>query len=390
VYRSTVLPTGPVNTDYTSPQIMSMLGYTPDEWKDQTLWITRIHPHDRDRVLDAWEESKAAGSPFSEEFRFLAKDGRIVWVIDETKLLSRDARGKPERFQGVMMDITARKEAEAAAVDAEARYQALASHGPVMAYVWERDPSGGGRHRYLSPQVEPLLGYQAEDWDDNDFWMSIVHPDDRERVYASEVQTEYTGEPWSLDYRVLTRAGEVRWLHDEGSLLSRDDAGLPHRFQGVYIDITPAKEMERELRESETRYRTLVEQLPAIPWSEEVDMVTGASRITYLGPQTESVLGWGIDELDSDFSNQMSLIHPDDREAIMRAEDVSREEGTWDQTFRVFARDATVRTVRSIGRCVSEPGARTQLWQGITIEVAKPYPATAADGSTDVGVSPSA
>lgn len=394
VYLSTVVPDGPVLADYCSPQVEAMLGYTPEEWKVQTLWVARIHPHDRDRILQAWESSKASGEPFSEEFRFLAKDGRIVWVLDETTLLSRAATGRPERFQGVMMDITARKEAEAAAVEAETRYQALASQGPVMSFVWERDPGGGGRHRYMSPQVELLLGYPMEAWNnDNEFWLSIIHPDDRERVYASEIQTEYTGESWSLDYRVITRSGEVRWLHDEGSLLSRDEAGQPHRFHGVYIDITDRKEIEQELREAEERYRTLVEQLPAIPWTQEVNTVTGRSRMTYLGPQAESVLGWTADELEGDLLNHGLLLHPEDRDAVMRASRIADAEGqtSWDQTYRIVARDGTVRTVRSVGRCASEPDALTRIWKGITIEVEPPRePRGSSVDGADADVSPSA
>jgi PAS domain S-box-containing protein len=390
IYRSTVLEDSESATDYTSPQIESLLGYTPQEWIPLSFWIERLHPHDRERVLDAWAVSKATGESFSEEFRFLAKDGRIVWVLDQTALLSRDAHGRPQQFQGVMLDITARKEAEAAAMDAEARYQALASQGPVMAYVWERDPSGGGRHWYVSPQVERLLGYPMARWNNNpDFFLSIIHPDDRERVTASEIQTEYTGEAWSLDYRVISQTGEIVWLHDEGNLLSRDDSGRPHRFHGVYIDITERKAVEHELRESEARYRSLVEELPAAPWTEEINMATGRSMLTYAGPQTESVLGWPAEDLYGDRWDHTRILHPDDREAAIRASKIAVEGGgPWDQTYRIVARDGSVRTVRSVARCVSEPGALTQIWQGITIEVA---PAREAESATalDTRLNPS-
>jgi PAS domain S-box-containing protein len=394
VYLSTVTPDGPVLADYSSPQVEAMLGYTPEEWKVQTLWVARIHPHDRDRILEAWEVSKATGEPFSEEFRILAKDGRIVWVLDETSLLSRDANGRPERFQGVMIDVTARKEAEAAAVEAEARYQALASQGPVMSYVWERGPSGGAMHRYMSPQIERLLGYPMEAWNDDDqFWLTLIHPDDRERLFALEVQTEFTGEPWSTDYRVITRSGEVRWLHDEGTLLSRDDAGKPHRFHGIYIDITERKAMEQELMDAEERYRTLVEQLPAVPWTEEINTATGHSRTTYLGTQTESVLGWREDELGGDFRKLERLLHPEDHDEVISAIQAAYAEGTWDQTFRIVARDGSVRRVRSVGRCTSDLNAPMQIWKGITLGVGPVGSSdldTSPSGGADAEVTPSA
>ena len=391
VYRSTVLPGSVSSADYTSPQIEAFLGYTPEEWVPLNFWIGRLHPHDRERVLEAWRVSKETGNPFSEEFRFLARDGRVVWVLDQTALLSRDEAGCPQRFQGVMLDITARKLAEEAAVDAEARYQALASQGPVMAYVWERDPNGGGRHRYMSPQIERLLGYPVDAWNSNDqFWLSLIHPDDRDAAHASQVQTEYTGEAWSLDYRVITRTGEIRWLHDEGSLLSRDDEGRPLRFHGVYIDITDRKEMERELRGAEERYRTLLEQLPGVPWTEEVDPLTGRSQMAYLGPQSMSVLGWPAEDLAGDRWDPLRLLHPDDRERAMIASRVADEEGQWDQTYRIVARDGSVRTVRSVGHRVSEPGALTHVWKGITIQVGAQGEPAAPPASEDAEISPSA
>ncbi|MEP7059900.1 MAG: PAS domain-containing protein [Actinomycetota bacterium] len=388
IYRSTVLEDSSSAADYTSPQIERVLGYTPAEWIPLDFWIERLHPHDRDRVLDAWAISKRSGQPFSEEFRFLAKDGRIVWVLDQTALLSRDPVGRPQRFQGVMLDITARKEAEAAAVDAEARYQALASQGPVMAYLWERDPNGGGRRPYISPQVERLLGYPVELWNtEAEFFLSIIHPDDLERVNAWEIQAGYTGEAWSLDYRVISRAGEIVWLHDEGSLLSRDDAGRPHRFHGVYIDITDRKAIEQDLREAEERYRSLVEQLPAVPWTEEINLATGRSTLTYLGPQTESVLGWSAEEIAGDRWDHDRILHPDDREEATRASRIAVDGGDWDQTYRIVARDGSIRRVRSVGRCVSEPGAPTQIWQGITIAVAPKSKRIAPQA--DAGLNPS-
>ncbi len=98
---------------YASPQIQSILGYTPGEWcADAGLWARSLHPEDRERVLQS-EESSRAGAPQADasEYRLLHRDGRVVWIRDDAQLV-RDQAGAL-RWHGVLSDITERKDAEA-------------------------------------------------------------------------------------------------------------------------------------------------------------------------------------------------------------------------------------------------------------------------------------
>jgi two-component system, NarL family, sensor histidine kinase UhpB len=98
---------------YVSPQIESVLGFRPDEWiADPHLWVERLHPEDREEVLDETRRSLEAGEPFKLEYRMVARDGRVVWLHDVASVLACDHRGRVSRYQGVQLDITARKEAE--------------------------------------------------------------------------------------------------------------------------------------------------------------------------------------------------------------------------------------------------------------------------------------
>jgi PAS domain S-box-containing protein len=100
------------HTLYISPQLKTLTGYEPEEWlSDDTLWERIIYPEDRQRVLDEYSHTYAAMEPSKSEYRLVTRDGRIIWVSDETRLV-RDRKGKPLFWQGVMVDITARKLAE--------------------------------------------------------------------------------------------------------------------------------------------------------------------------------------------------------------------------------------------------------------------------------------
>jgi PAS domain S-box-containing protein len=101
------------NELYVSPQIEAILGYTQAEWlEDPVLWYTRLHPDDRERWHLEFARTCATGEPFRSEYRFLAKDGRVVWVRGEARLVS-DERGRPLFLHGVAFDITEQKQAEA-------------------------------------------------------------------------------------------------------------------------------------------------------------------------------------------------------------------------------------------------------------------------------------
>jgi PAS domain S-box-containing protein len=99
---------------YVSPQIEKMLGFTVAEWlADPGLWFEQVHVEDRARAVAAEEQSRATGEPLMSEFRMLARDGRVIWVRDQSVVL-RDSAGEPRYNQGILVDITESKQAEEA------------------------------------------------------------------------------------------------------------------------------------------------------------------------------------------------------------------------------------------------------------------------------------
>ncbi|MDI6853715.1 MAG: MEDS domain-containing protein [Deltaproteobacteria bacterium] len=101
-------------TTYVSPQVEAILGLSPADYQaDPDIWQKQLHPDDRERVLAELARSHATGNPFSAEYRMLARDGRVVWFRDEAWIV-KDAAGKPLFLEGVMLDITERRQAELA------------------------------------------------------------------------------------------------------------------------------------------------------------------------------------------------------------------------------------------------------------------------------------
>ena len=97
---------------YASPQIQSLLGYTPEEWiDDPEIFVKLLHPDDRERVLELVEHCNHTGAPFSADYRLIRADGAVVWVQDES-LIVHDEEGQPLFTQGYLLDVTGKKQAE--------------------------------------------------------------------------------------------------------------------------------------------------------------------------------------------------------------------------------------------------------------------------------------
>ena len=355
---------------YTSPAIEVLLGYTPDEWCTRGFWRTRLHPHDRDWVCALADRCAVTGEPFTAEYRYLAKDGRVVWVLDRATLRTRDHRGRPAHFQGVMLDLTARKEAEAKAEAAEERYRQLAEEGPMVSYVYrvrpDDDPSV--ELEYMSPQVADLLGYTpAELGSEPARWLELVHPDDLATVTGALGRSWSGGEPWVLEYRVIRRDGTIGWLRTQSKVVTRDGEGRVSRIQGAVMDVTAERAPLVEIAASERAFRSLVEGLDGIPWTQVRDPATGVERYTYIGPQCLEVLGYTPEELIAEPKHFARIVHPEDLVITAGMSSESERTGIWRGAFRAIARDGSVHRLRGVARrTITADGLH--VWHGVTVD----------------------
>jgi diguanylate cyclase (GGDEF)-like protein/PAS domain S-box-containing protein len=231
---------------YVSPQIETVLGYTPEEWLTVAdLFTEAIHEDDRQRVLDEKVAAYTRGETLRQEYRMHTRDGRLIWVEDISVHVEPPEGGVPFR-QGFALDITERKRADEAVRLAETRYRTLVEQLPLAVYIDRVDASSS--NVYTSPQIEEMLGYSVEEWvADPSLFVELLHADDRERVLAAHERTHVEGEPLHVEYRLYRRDGRVVWVHDEAHMIKDPATGEPV-LQGYLLDITARREAEEQLR----------------------------------------------------------------------------------------------------------------------------------------------
>jgi PAS domain S-box-containing protein len=347
---------------YVSPQVETILGFTPREWtEDPVAWARQFHPDDRAGVRRRYEQVKDGSETFHAEYRMYTRTGEIVWFRDEAVLV-RDADGNALYWQGIMFDITAERRSAARVQETEDRYRALIEQLPAI--VYSEDVKGSGLQLvFVNSRVKEVLGITPEEWlDDPEVWERAIHPDDREAVMAENARTEATGEPFRAEYRMVARDGRVLWFADE-AVLVHDADGEPAYWQGVMLDITERREAQAGLAEAEARYRSLVEQNPTITY---IDPLDDEAATLYISPQTSAILGYEPQEWYDDPHLWAKVVHPEDREKLDADPAVP---GVHSSVYRLIARDGREVWVHDQAELIVDEDGEPRYWQGVLVDV---------------------
>jgi PAS domain S-box-containing protein len=315
----------------------------------------------------------------------------LLWAAATTDVLEagldwlhhRASGSEDELFLGLLLAATgfavfaarrwafAREEHSAREV-AETRYRRLVEQMPAVVYTWDpRSRPGTSPTPYLSPQVEQILGYTAEELRaDPQLWVRQIHPDDRARVLAAWARTERDGGSLAVEFRIVKRDGAVAWIRDEAVVVERDSGGRPKLSQGFMYDITQRREAEESARETEARYRALVEQVPAVTYTRDASAGSGAAAAPYVSPQIEHLLGYSAEEWSAEQSLWQERIHVDDRDRVLGDwETAVHTRGAFRAEYRVLARDGHPVWVRDEAVPVSSAGSGSRRYQGVMYDI---------------------
>jgi len=281
-----------MNTTYVSPSIERVLGFTVEERLKQSL-----HEQMPPETLQMAAERLAEELEFDEErdperYAFLEldyyhKDGSIR-CLETTLSFIRDEHGKPVGIHGISRDITERKRAEEALRESEEKYRRIYENSVVG--FFQSTPEG--RFLDVNSAFAKMLGYGSPE----ELVSSVsdiasqtyANPEDRSR-YHNALQAQGYVEDFQL--KVRCKDGSKVWLSDSSRAYFYEDGKIV-RYEGIVVDITERKRAEEALRESEERYRTILESIADGYY--EVDL---AGNLSFCNDSVCELLGYSRDEL---------------------------------------------------------------------------------------------
>jgi two-component system, cell cycle sensor histidine kinase and response regulator CckA len=268
--------------------------------------------------LALYEQSRRTGEPVSMEYARRVAGQKDRWLLATASYLGARPSGNP-RFAYTILDLTERKHAEDALRESEERFRIMADGCPTIIWVTDRE----GEVRFVNRAYREFFGVTYDDVKGGR-WQPPVHPDDAPEYVAKFRRAIFSRAPFRAEARVRRADGEWRLIETWAETrLSPGGEFLGHA--GVISDITERKQAEDALRESESRLRTLGDNLPEGAIYRYRQDIHGKPRVEFISAGIERLTGVPAAEFMADAATVVRNIVPEDLDRLNAAIAWSRE-----------------------------------------------------------------
>jgi PAS domain S-box-containing protein len=338
-----------------SDETYRIFEYDPGQKVTLDMIVERVHPEDRNFVLEAVERASTSGDAIDYEYRLLFPNDRVKYVHVLARPLKTDSDDL--EFAGAVIDITEAKRAEEKIRLSERELRTIIEIMP--AYVATSLPDG--TVDFLSQSWLDYSGQTREEAMGLG-WASVVHPDDVDRVLANWQAGLALGKPVEQEFRCRRADGIYHWFLNR-SLPLRDDEGKIVKWYGILFDVNSLKETEHALQTREHQLLGIIETIPSLLWS-----TSPTGETTHLSQRCLEYCGVSLEELVN--RGWERFIHPDDLEETTRifARAISSGE-SYSALHRLRRADGEYRWHHAMGEPLRDPDGKIIQWYGLTIDI---------------------
>ncbi|MEP7151610.1 MAG: PAS domain-containing protein, partial [Nitrospira sp.] len=322
-------------------------------------WQQVHHPDHVERVTARFRRCLEAGEFWEDTFPLRGRDGQYRWFLSRAVPI-RDEAGQVLRWFGTNTDITAQREAETALRQSEGLYRAI---GESIDYgIWVCDAEG--RNTYASESFLKLVGLTQEECAAVG-WGRALHPDDMARTISAWNECVRTGGVWDCEHRFLGVDGKYHPILARGVPV-RADGGHIVGWAGINLDISGLKQAQDDLREKTERLLVALSasHTATFRWNLRTNEMTWDDAVGQLFGLTSGHTARSLEQF-------LHMVHPDDRQAVLRACEPCRTEAVdFEVEFRVLQADGSVRWLYERGKpIVRGEDGRPEYMTGACVDI---------------------
>lgn len=204
-------------------------------------WSQALHPDDRERVLQDWEQAVAAARPIEMEVRLRRKDGAFLWFLARAHPVY-DSAGRVNKWYGTSTEIDARRREEHVLRESAESYRQILDRVPAMLFTTtaegELEFVNGPLLRYFGTGLEALQAWKEA---------AHLHPEDLPHTIELWSKAVAAAEPCIIEHRMRRHDGVYRWFQFH-AVPHRDDAGRVLRWYGSITDLDDSKRKDGQIR----------------------------------------------------------------------------------------------------------------------------------------------